>query len=324
MKTVAELFPDIKAQAGTSGSCDVADVMRRMNIIGQELLYAIDAKGTLFTWCIPVCGNCMIMPPDIMQVKQMSLCGRPMTQRSQFWTGRMMGDDYTDGWSSYPWSTVIDTGNLAYTQWFVNAGINEVFAIRAKKQSDVGKEVDVRWRTSTGEDKRVKFSLVGDQELVEIGGPVGEVYRFQKPRTDGAVELWVKNVSTGEARLVARYGPYEEIPEYKIMRMPVRCGQLSIKGKKMWVPLRSEEDIVPFGDVMAWRNALRAEAASVEGKVGDRNAYLEAAIGDLEREKKAFDGENIQRGMDIVSPWSVGAGSSGFGRFGRRAAWSRR
>ena len=45
MNTVAEYFPDLKTAVGSGGSCSVDELMRRMNIIGPELVDMVDAKG---------------------------------------------------------------------------------------------------------------------------------------------------------------------------------------------------------------------------------------------------------------------------------------
>ena len=323
MNTVAELFKDIKGQAGTSGACDVDDVMARMNIIGPELLDEIDAKGTLWTWCVPVCGNCIVMPTDIQQVLQAAVCGVPVTQRSEFWAGRMMGDEWSDNYTEVPWSNLIELHRTSATHYPVEpAQLNEVFAFQAKKQEDLGKEVEIRWRTKgNGKEYVIKHALQGDRILAPISAdPVGEVVWLRKPRTVGNVDLWVVNQSYGTGRLVSSYDPREETPEYKVYQLSglPRCAEMSIRGKRKWIELRSENDLVPFGRVMAWRNALMAESASVEGKLEERARYMAAAIQDLEREKRGWESPNNQRAVQIITPWSVGAGSASLGRRGYR------
>jgi hypothetical protein len=326
MKTVAELFSDIKAQAGNSGVCDVQDIMRRMNIIGPELLDEIDAKGTLWTWCFPVCGNCVVMPTDIQQVLQAAVCGTAVTQRSEFWAGRMMGNEWADGWTEVPWSTLIELHRTSATHFPVEpAQLNESFAFQAKNQADVGKEVEIRWRVKkTGKEFVVRHTLQGDQRIAMISGdPVGEVAWLHKPRTKGNVLLWVMNQDTGAARLVSSYDPREEIPEYKMFQLTghPKCAEMSVRGKKRWIDLRDENDLVPFGRVMAWRNALMAEAASEEGKLQERAQFMAAAVQDLEREKRGWESPNNQRAVQVITPWSVGAGSSSVGRRGYRGVF---
>lgn len=323
MKTVAELFVDVKAQAGSSGVCDVADLMRRMNIIGPEILDEIDAKGTLWTWCFPVCGNCIVMPTDIQQVLQAAVCGTPVTQRSEFWSGRMMGNEWDDSWTEVPWSTLIELHRTSATRYPVEpAQLNESFAFRAKKEEDVGKEVEIRWRTKgNGREYVVRHALQGDRRMAVISGdPVGEVSWLRKPRTAGTVELWAVDQSNGNARQLSVYDPREETPEYKMFQLTghPRCAEMSVRGKRKWTDLRDENDLVPFGRVMAWRNALMAESASEEGKLQERTQFMAAAVMDLEREKRGWESPNNQRAMQVVTPWSVGAGSASYASRGNR------
>jgi hypothetical protein len=300
--------------------------MRRMNIIGPELLDEIDAKGTLWTWCLPVCGNCVVMPTDIQQVIQAAICGVPVTQRSEFWTGRMMGNEWDDRFTEVPWGNMIELHRTSQTHYPVEpAGLNEVFAFAAKKQDDVGQEVEIRWRTKgNGREYVVKHALQGDRRIAPISSdPVGEVSWLRKPRTKGNVELWVLNQSTGNSRQVSVYDPREETPEYKMYELSglPRCSEMSVRGKRKWVELRDTNDLVPFGRVLAWRNALMAEAASEEGKLEERAKFMATAVQDLEREKRGWESPNNQRAMQILTPWSVGAGSSSLGPRGFRGAY---
>jgi hypothetical protein len=137
----------------------------------------------------------------------------------------------------------------------------------------------------------------------EIG--IGEVLRFEKPRTKGKVELWANHKVTGVRRLLSVYGPSDEVPEYKVFQLTGwKTGRLIIRGKREWVPVRSMDDIIWFGDYEAWGTALRAESAWRNGNEPEKEALLQNAVAaltlDLQDRRPHAQSQTVQ----IVTPWT--------------------
>lgn len=309
MMTVAELFPDVKGQIGTAGACDSSTLMKAMNVVGPELLNRIDAKGTLWTWCFCICNSCVILPSEMLVPRQAWYNGQSLGFRSEFWLGRLGGDIDFDLEQEVPWQELVDTGRRSITQAPINAGKSDVFFLVARSQSDAGKEVEVRYRTSAGREIVWLVSLNGDHKASSSSETnIGELIRFRKPRTSGAVELWVLNLANGMKRLVSVYDGHEETPEYPVMELTRAgwyAGTLIVKGKRKWLPLRSDQDLVPFGSVMTWRSALSAESASAAKDTKKKREFLGDALAHLDEELEALRPPGQGQTVSFITPWTL-------------------
>lgn len=308
MYSVSELFPLVKAQAGSAGSCDVEDVMERMNIIGPEILNRIEAKGTVTTWCLPVCGGCVVLPSDLETPIQAWLNGTPMGLRGQFWFGRLAGDIGTDLGQSYPWQELVDNGRYAYTQVYpIPACTNDVFEVTARSQKDAGKQVTISYRNNMGRVITYAPTLVGDHVACEPSDTgIGDIIHVRKPRTVGGLELWMRNLRSGHRLLLAVYDGQDEHPAYRLVHL-TGCanGKLVIKGKRKWLPLRTEGDIVPFGSVAVWRAALIAESKLANRELTEFNAGITEAVGLLDAELTASRPKGTAEVVDFVTPFTI-------------------
>lgn len=309
MHTVSEIFPLVKAQAGSAGSCDVEDVMERLNIIGPEILNRIEARGTVTTWCLPVCGGCVVLPSDLETPIQAWLNGTPMGMRGQFWLGRLAaGDIGTDLGQSYPWQELVDDGRYAYTQLYpIPSCQNDVFEVTARSQKDAGKEVVISYRDSMGRVITYKAKLAGDHTASEPSNTgVGDIIHVRKPRTVGGLELWMRNLRSGHRLLLAVYDGHDEHPAYRLVHL-TGCanGKLVIKGRRKWLPLRTEDDIIPFGSVAVWRAALIAESKLANRDLAEFGAAVNEAVGLLDAELTALRPRGTAEVVDFITPFSI-------------------
>lgn len=308
MHTVSELFPLVKAQAGSAGACDVEDVMERMNIIGPEVLTRIEAKGTVTTWCLPVCGGCVVLPSDLDTPIQAWLNGTPMGLRGQFWFGRLAGEISTDLGQSYPWQELVDDGRYAYTQLYpIPACQNDVFEVTARSQKDAGQTVVITYRDSMGRVVNYNAVLNGDHDASEPSNTgIGDIIHVRKPRLHGGVELWMRNLRSGHRLLLAVYDAHDEHPAYRIVHL-TGCanGKLVVKGRRKWLPLRSETDLVPFGSVAVWRAALIAESKLANRELAEFEAAIGSAVGLLDAELTASRPRGTAETVDFVTPFTI-------------------
>ena len=318
MNTVAEFFPDLKTAVGSGGSCSVDELMRRMNIIGPELVDSVDAKGMNWSWCLPVTGSCVVLPSDIRTPQQAWFGGQALGFRSEWWLGRLGGNPEMDMQQELPWQEIVDTGKRVVTQCVVPLSANSKFYVVPMHREDEGVEVEVRYYNSVGRETiwTSKIKNVGNHDAGEADESpcgIGEVIRFHKPRTKGALELWVKqehfvkpNPISGTSRRVAVYEKHEEDPEYRVMRITTSGnmnGMLQVKGKKEWRNLRDPSDLIPFGRIPAWKAALAAEAAMGNRQFQEMRMFLAEAITFLEQEATGYRPRAQSQPVTMITPW---------------------
>ena len=316
MMTVAEIFPSLQAHVGSSGNCSKDKLMEAMNVAGPVLLDAVDAKGSMWTWRLHVCGGCVILPSEIHRPQQAWFCGQSVGFRSEWWLGRLTGNPTEDLGQEFPWQELVDTGREVATQCVVDADKRDRFFLKARHRDDLGKQVEVRYVNPDGQEIVWKSTLqpirkmtAGQGDLSPTG--IGEVIRVAKGRTAGAVELWVWRQtgakSPGEARLISVYDSHDETPSYRVYRLTgaVGGGTVTVKGKRKWRPLRSEDDIVPFGSVAAWRAALAWEAASNNRQSDEAKAHLADAVYYLDLEETGSRPRSESQPVTVVTPWGL-------------------
>jgi len=307
MNTVAELFPLIKGQAGSAGVCSTVELMEKINVIGPELLDRIEAKGTVSTWCLPVCDNCLVLPSDLDTPLQAWLCGEPLGFRSEFWLGRLGGDIGYDMSQEFPWREIVNDGRYVHTQIYpVPACQNDAYELVARSPKDDGKEMMIKYRSSMGREITHQVKLQAGRASASSDTGIGEVIYVSKPRTVGAVELWMRNLSNHRKLLLAVYDGHDEQPQYRLMHL-TGCanGSLVIKGRKKWMPLRADSDLVPFGRVAVWRVALMAEAALANRNIEEFAQLIAQAIGLLDGELTGLRPKGAAEIVDFVTPFTT-------------------
>lgn len=309
MNTVGQLYPLIRSQAGSAGACDVDALIARMNVIGPELLDRIEAKGTVTVWCLPVCQNCVVLPADLDTPIQAWLDGKPLGFRGEFWLGRLGGDIPSDMRQECPWQELVDDSRVAYTQLFpVPFCQNSVFEFVARSRKDAGKKVDLRYRRGpTGREYTYNATLAGDRVSSSPSDTgIGDVTFISKPRTEAAIELWVRDLRSGVRMLVAVYDPRDEQPSFRLVHV-TGCanGKLVVKGKRKWLPLATADDVVPFGRVAVWRAALIAEGHLANRNLEEFAVAVEVAINLLDAEITGLRPRGTAEVVDFITPFTL-------------------
>ncbi len=145
---------------------------------------------------------------------------------------------------------------------------------------------------------------------------IGEVLRFQKPRTKGNVELWAMNLDTQHRRLLAIYSAHDEVPSHAVYEMSgLIRGALNIKGKREWIAPRSMDDMVYFGNIEAWGAALQAEAAWSNGDQASKEQFLAFAVGSLAIELRDVRPHGQGQTVQTITPYSIMNKRRGYPRF---------
>jgi hypothetical protein len=200
----------------------------------------------------------------------------------------------------------------------VNGRSHDRFFVVPLHKEDVGKQVEVRYLNSHGREviwtptlKTVTNFTTAQAEESPCG--IGELIRFHKGRTKGAVELWTKSQDfvnpqpmTGTSIRIAIYEKHEEDPEYRVMRITSTgnlCGSLMVRGKKEWRPLREASDIIPFGRIPAWKAALAAEAAMGNRQFGEMRQFMAEAVTFLDQEAAGYRPRATSQPVSMITPW---------------------
>lgn len=78
-----------------------------------------------------------------------------------------------------------------------------------------------------------------------------------------------------------------------------------VKGRRKWLPLRSEADLVPFGSVAVWRAALIAESKLANRELAEFEAAIGSAVSLLDAELTASRPRGTAETVDFVTPFTI-------------------
>lgn len=319
MITARQLFENVRSLAGELGTCNEADFLSRLSMAGEMLMKRIDADGMLWTWCLGCpCGNCIVLPSMIRAVRQVWIGDNALDIRSQWWNGRLARNVDVQKHMEVPWANFIDSGRRIATSVIANMKITEVFEIHHSDPTDVGADIEVHYISPNHSIKVWKGTTKGNLKPIYGKAGMGEVVQFVKPRTNGNVELWARDLDTGKRRLLSVYGAAQETPQFLVYEITGKVtGPINIKGKRSWTPIRSLDDLVWFGDSEVWASALQAQAAMMNGDPETKERHLAHAITCLAMDLRDKSGPAQAQGVQFVTPWTIrnqGGHPNGFRR----------
>lgn len=168
--------------------------------------------------------------------------------------------------------------------------------------SDAGKTVTIQGYDSNGVWVRTNptGSLVIDGEEVTLALPsvststvwsVGAPVALQKQSTNYRVLLYDLDLATMQERLLGIYQPGETNPAYRTTKIPAladlsrlssssccvsTCGYVNVRGlaKLAHVPLAGDGDFLLYRNLVAYREAIRAEQRWSEGNLAAGNFHF--------------------------------------------------
>lgn len=304
--SVRNLYDTVRHLAASAGACPSAEFMRRLNNAGEMLIKRIDADGMMFQTRLCLCGGCVVLPSWVRAIRQAWIDGDPVDLRSEWWHGRLGGRGlYGDQHMEIPWQNLVDSGRRAATQRIVCAQKNEVFEVKHYHREDAGAQISIHYIPPKGGVAVFKCQLNENLAPCLSDTGIGEVVRFEKPRTQGPVELWARHLESGHRRLLSMYSSRDEVPEYLIYEVTGRnTGALTIKAKREWAATREMDDIVDFGDAEVWGMALQAESAWSNGDNATKESILQMAIATLAMELRDKRPHAQAQNVQFMTPWS--------------------
>ncbi len=129
-----------------------------------------------------------------------------------------------------------------------------------------------------------------------------DVTFFLKPKTIGNVSLQL-HYDDGQRFYFCHYLPETEEGLFRRKSIPRRfwgCNIAKVKGKMRYVPITSEDQIVPFNDVMALGFAQKAIAAWRRGDDEQYQTKLGEALNELQKQMADADSARNTRQVTFL------------------------
>lgn len=318
MLTPADLFDQLAPYYGDAGICVQTEADKRliMDALDQAiplLSKRLDAKGTLMRTKVRADGGCFCLPYDCLEVRSVHYNCQPVDLADEYHEWRVgevsSGDCYV--------GPLIDVGdNFPIPKAWPSYHFDTRLAFSCENDADVGVEVQVKFTDRYGHEYTEFLTMPADQQLAISVENVTDILFIRKPQTIGGVKLHVYYPQTKRWRQHARYAPQVTIPAYRKKKLNIGpyCGDLIIKGKKRFFPIRDENEVLPIDDIEALQFALKALAAKVRGDDQDYQAKLSQAVRALDLQLSDSHAPGTVTQMKVRGP----LGRSAF----RRRCWA--
>lgn len=264
-----------------------AQVLRDLNLSCQALVKRIDSEGLLFDSYIPVWENCIALPQTIREARYIVLNGVPLRQRDEWYIGKVSNNQFQNGCGC---AECMDLGDFVIPKPFPKQrGIR--VALVAMNAADAGKVCTVEVIDEYGNPVRQDLTLLGAQQPVVMDAVAYDVTFFLKPKTVGNVSLQL-HYDDGQRFYFCHYLPETEEGMFRRKSIPRRfwgCNMAKVKGKLRYIPITSEDQIIPFNDVMALGFAQKAIAAWRRGDDEQYQTKLGEALNELQKQMQDGD-----------------------------------
>ena len=288
-----DIFEEVAPTVLDAGTCatsaaGIIKILSQLNLAQFALVKRIDTEGLLYDWPVPVRTGCFALPVDCESERNVFVNGFPAIMRDQWFEGKM-------AWGRNNYGTdcrlqCIDEGQFAIPLPLPKQ--LQRIALVAEANGDSGKKVTLEYITRYGDRITEELTLVGNGGAVVTREYVNDVTMVNKDRTVGAVQLQVR-YDDGARFQHARYPAQMRHCYFRRKKLPTQwcngCQEVVIKGKLKAFPLTLETDVLPFGDVHAWRFACQAIAAQTRGEDDVYDKLLGKALRELSRSMQDSD-----------------------------------
>lgn len=323
-----DLFEGLAPHVGDSGVCpdDEEAIIKDLNEVIPLLIKRLDAKGTIFQWCVPAQSGCFGLPYDCLEVRTILLDGFPFVQRDQWYEGKLsVGGERCYGPNvsknafvrSCQAQNIIDIGDDFPTPEPWPGCSNAKLGLKAENAGDTDVEVQVNILNEYGDEIAETITLANNQQVTLSASFVKDIRFIRKPVTKGNV-IGYFVMPDGRKHKFFTIPPRVVTPRWRRKRLPDNCacgghGTVLIRGKARFIPIVTKDDVVLLDDLAALQFGCRAVAAM---KRDDRQAYNEnvaLAINELDKQLGDSESRATVAQAQLLSP---------FGRAARTRAWS--
>jgi hypothetical protein len=276
-----------------------AEVLRDLNLSCQALIKRIDSEGTLFDWYIPVDQGCIALPQTIREIRYVVLNGVPLRQRDEWYIGKVGNNQFNGGCSA---AECLDVGDFVIPSPLPKRrGIR--IGLVAMNDADAGKICTVQVTNEYGAPVQQDLTLLGQQAPAIMDAVAYDVTYFKKPKTVGDVSLQLC-YDDGQRFYHCHYLPETEEGMFRRKAIPQRfwgCNIAKVKGKMRYIPITSEDQIVPFNDIIALGNAQKAIAAWRRGDTAEYQLKLGEALNELNKQMQDADSARNVRQVVLLT-----------------------
>lgn len=288
---VSQMLPWIQKMVGDAGVCAEKEpgrtqAIQHIDLACDNLMKRLDSEGMMFNWYVPVQHNCIALPQDCREARQIVLNGVPLTQRDQWYLGKVC-NGYTARGSGCGPAECIDLGDFYIPHPLPKQrGIR--IALVAMNDADAGKECIVQVLDEHGQAQRQTLTLLANQAPAIMDSVAYDVTFFLKPKTLGSVSLQL-HYDDGQRIYWCEYLPHTEEGLFRRKSIPNRfhgCNIARVVGKLRYDRITDENQIMPINDRIGMGYAVAAVSA---WNRGDTKAYGENMLLALNEIKKQME-----------------------------------
>lgn len=301
---------------GDAGVCAAseagkAEMLFQIDLAAQAVVKRIDTEGMIWDFPVPVRQGCFALPIDCESDRNIFIDGNRVEQRDQWYEGKLAWGRNGGGSDCKP--MCIDQGQFAIPLPLPKRHSMRIVAV-AQLNGDEGKEVQIEVINQYGERVKETLTLGAGGVPVRMTAMAYDVTLFEKEETVGNVQLQIRyddgaRFQIGQSPVFATYPPKCTQGYFRRKKLPQSywgCSEVVIKGKLKLYPITTENDVLPFADVHAWRFALQAIDAQTRGDNDDYDANLARALRELSRSMQDSD----PAGNVAQARFSTGFGSN--------------
>lgn len=323
-----DVFEEVGPCVGDNGVCPSTpegrlQIIQSLSLAQSAIVKRADTEGLLWDFYVPVYQGCFALPIDCESDRNIFVNGFPAVQRDQWYEGKLAWGQNNVGNDCR--LQCIDQGQFVIPLPLPKAHSMRI-ALIAEANGDAGKQVQIEVINQHGDRVQETLTLKGDGQPVVTNSMVYDVSLFNKPLTLGAVQMQV-HYDTGQRFMIggnpvyARYGPKVRHGYFRRKKLPQMwcgCNMVMIKGKLRSYPITSENDILPFADVHAWRWGVMAVNAEQRGDAANYDLNIGFAIRELSRSMQDSD----PAGNRAQAKFTSGFGASPSWAGGRGRCWN--
>lgn len=284
--------------------------IEHIDLATDNMMKRLDAEGMMFTWHVPVCNKCIAMPQDCREVRQIVLNGVPLTQRDQWYLGKICSGH---GWNGCGPAECLDLGDFYIPHPLPKQrGIR--IALVALNNVDAGAQCTVQVLNEYGQPVKETLTLLDNQQPVIMEAVAYDVTFFLKPKTVGPVALQL-HYDDGQRIQWCEYLPHTLEGLFRRKSIPHRfhgCNIARVVGKLRYDRITSEDQIMPINDRIGMGYAVAAVSAWRRGDTGAYNENMLLALNELKKQMEDGDSaaniRQVKFRTDFANPSQAGGG----------------
>lgn len=301
---VREMGPLVAKFVGDAGVCwdnvdGKARTIQHIDLACFNMHKRLDSDGFMNNWYVPVYQNCIALPQDCLEARQIVLNGVPLMQRDQWYLGKVCNGYYAQGNGCGP-AECVDLGDFAIPQPLPKTRGLRV-ALVALNDVDAGKVCTVQVVDEYGQPQRQDLTLLANGEPVIMDSVAFDVTFFLKPKTIGPVSLQLA-YDNGYRMQWCEYLPHVEEGLFRRKSIPRRfwgCNIARVLGKVRYDRIVSEDQICPINDPFALGLAVTAASAFNRGDLQAYGDNMLFALNELKKQMENSDSASNVRQVKV-------------------------